>query len=129
MDLSIKLKLDDSGLAGQAKAAADQVAGAAQQAVGGVQDLNAAVRQAHGGMGVLNGASAMASGSLQGMAGGAIQAANGMRLLGMSLKAAMDATLVLALAGAIYALVNKIREARREAEELQKQFRLDNLKG
>lgn len=127
MDLSIKLKLDDSGLAGQAQAAAGQITAAAQQTAGGMGDLNAAVRQAHGGMGVLNGATAMASGSLQGMAGGAVQAANGMRLLGMSLKAAMDATLVLALAGAIYALVQKIREARREAEELQKQFRLDNL--
>lgn len=170
MDLSIKLALDASGIAGGAKAAAGQVTAAAQQAVGGLQqlgdaaktaggevrdaatatkqlgeaaksasggvqdaatatgDLSKAVQEARGGMAVFNGATAMASGSLEGMAGGAVQAANGLRMLGASMRTAMVATGVLAVVAAVAALTSHLIEARAAAEDLARSTVMEEMR-
>lgn len=132
--ITIKLQLDSAplkaGLAeaqGQAQSAARSIASSAQSAGAAQGDLTQAVREAHGALGLMNGTAQMASGSLSGMATGAVQAANGMKLLGVSLKTAMDATLILAAAGAVYSLVRAIQQNRKEAEALQKEISLGNL--
>ncbi|MBR1837867.1 MAG: hypothetical protein IJ783_11350 [Kiritimatiellae bacterium] len=111
----------------EAAAATASAAEASDKAADSARSLNAALRDAKGGLGIVNGTAAMASGSLSGMAGGAVQAANGMRMLGVSLNAAMDATLVLALVASLVALFKSIASAREEAERFQDSIRLDNL--
>lgn len=68
----------------------------------------------------------VASGGLA-AADAARKAGEAAKLFGVSMDAAMSATLVLALVAAVVKLVQTIREARKAAEELQKQTQQDNL--
>ena len=112
----------------EAAKATDEATQSSDKAAESAGDFSKALQEAKGGLGVVNGTAAMASGSLEGMAGGAVQAANGMRMLGASMRTAMVATGILAVVAAIGALANHLVEAQAAAEDLGRSTALEEMR-
>lgn len=128
-------KVTEAASAAKAKAEAELEAAKATsaasqssaEAADKAEDLGKELGKAKGAMGVVGGAAAALQGDFQGMVGGTMQAANGLRALGVSMQTAMKATVVLAVVAAVVSLAKAIADAREKAERFKEAIRLDNL--
>lgn len=91
------------------------------------EDLGKALGEAKGAMGAMGGVAAALSGDFQGVVRGTMQASQGMRAFGASIKAVERASVVLAAVGAVIAAVRTAIDALKERAESLDAIRLEGL--
>lgn len=111
----------------EAAEAAEEAAKAEENHADKAEDLGKALGEAKGAMGVAGGAAAALSGDFQGVVRGTMQASQGMRAFGFSIKAVERASVVLAAIGAVIATVRTAIDTLRERAESLDAIRLEGL--
>ncbi len=128
-------KVTEAAEAAKAKAEAEKEAAAATRTAAEAEEKHAdsagtlanELGKAKGAMGVASGAASALQGDFRGVAAGTMQAAQGMRALGLSIQAVEKASVVLAAIGlAVAAVSAAVSEFHRQAQSLR-QIQLDNL--
>ena len=116
-----------SGGVQDAATAAQKLGDAAKDSTAGANELTTAVKQSNGAMSIASGAASALSGDFRGVAAGTMQASQGMRAFGLSIRAIERASVVLAAIGAVIATVRTAIDTLRERAESLDAIRLEGL--